>query len=191
MTGVRVYIPPLTVWLFAGLFGWLALFPPNEKTNSLAAQDNFGNKASGATAAPEINFSIPYTADYETRQEMLKDKPLFSETRSNVQNAPQSELPTPLAVSVPQPKPKASEPVAKPRPFLPVLEFRGYVRRGDDLRVLLSLPTTAEERWVRAGDRLLEWNVADVSKRMVRLESGEFQHIVETNKRTTVDKDVK
>jgi len=177
MIVLRSYLPPLSVLFLLALVFSLSL---NTLGNSTRKHlESFDPTAPNAVSDSKFQFQLPKTVDYEERLKLVFDIPLFAETRRNPTKPKQQELNVTEDSTAGTTEAKKRSPTPKADPIPPTLEFLGYVRSENQIRALLSISTTSEEQWVLIGDRVLEWSVVEVSETIVRLQYGEFEHVVE------------
>lgn len=178
MRTLRVYIPPITFWLLGTVIISLAAGGNGKTPKTTSAVPDTTISTEGTVVSRESAFDLP-VVNYEARLKLVFDMPLFSETRQGtlLSDSPEPIVPQEAPL---QPQPK-DEPVAlaDAPPVPPALEILGYMVSDRQMRVLVSLQGTAEEQWVAAGDRVLDWDVANVSETTIRIRQGEFEHIVE------------
>jgi len=179
MRALRVNIPPITVWLLALLVVWLVLGVKDRKSEVFAIEYESVDIEGGVVEAPGLEFDLPYDSDYKKRREFAFENPLFLESRRRPQptDTPEEEA---LASIDPQPQPQnVNNAQVEARPVPPALAFLGYMVSDKEIRVLLSLEDNAEEQWVTVGDKVMDWAVAEVSEKAIRIRQGEYEHIVE------------
>ena len=176
---LRLVFPPLIVWVLGGGLFWMLQSQreaPQTEADTAAAFD----PKPESTEPQQTAFILPKTQIYADQLRQVAERPLFSETR----RIPEPEfIEDPAEVMDPEPtfeeKIIIEELPAPPDP--PALVFKGFVRNGDEIQVLLGLPEHSEEQWVSKGDVLFEWRVQEVSEISIRLERDGFEHIVEAS----------
>lgn len=99
-------------------------------------------------------------------------RPLFAKTRRKYE--------TPNAVKVPQPKVvevKATEPekeVVEP----PVIELLGLQKTPKGWSALVEIQETNLRKWISNGEKINEWELADIDQKGIRLEYKKASHTV-------------
>lgn len=108
-----------------------------------------------------------YTFDFYA----VAARPLFQAGRAQPV-APISE-PAPVAAVPADLAPEAEIAVEPPLP--PTLSFRGYRNLGKEPEVLLLDTKTGQETWFRAGDRVGNWIVDDLTRTSAHIRSGNMK----------------
>lgn len=173
--------PPLIVWALG--FGLIWLFYFDESGREEPTEAAIVTAPTAVTEdMKQAVFTLPQARPYDDQIQLVAKRPLFSETR---------RIPEPEFVEdppeIPEPEPVFEEEIVMEEPPIPpeppMIIFKGFLRNGDQIQALLSLPENSDRQsdgqWVTTGDIFLGWRVREISATIVQLEKQEFKYTVE------------
>ena len=177
MRAIQNLSPPLAVWVLGAGFVWLVL---NYEAQHPRTESELGVTLvsdANVTMEKQSAFGVLSATDYNQRLQFLAERPLFSETRRIPVHEPIEELPIDEEVDEFS---NEVETIAELPPLeAPNLDFKGFMRTGEQIKALIVMRETSEERWVSVGDKIMEWSIIEVSELIVKVERSGFEHIVE------------
>lgn len=180
---MRNLLPPPLFVLSAGLCIALTVLAARGRPSYPAAVA--APKAADPVLAPAsvaaAALFLPSPQDRRLRLQAVKERPLFTASR----RLPAPELETAAAEETPKVEEKAlfepetdsapQEPAAAP----PELVYLGILAQEQNQMALVRLLSGGAEIWVRAGEQIEGWTVAEVTNSQLILQLNDERHIVE------------
>lgn len=180
MKKLRLWVPPAIFWMLLCAALWPLLLYDSNKPNPAKPKVH----AQGDIGAPKVStaaFELPTALPYRDEIAEISQRPLFSENRripspETIESSPEIEQAQPaieetVVVEAPPPPPEP-----------PDLAFKGFMQSGENVRALVNILASKEEKWVTVGDTILEWRVGEISANFILLEHDDIEHIVEISR---------